>query len=75
MSTIAELENQVLELSEQERLALVNRVLERSDASDNPEVQTLWDKEILRRIELLDNGLAERIPASEVFSKLDARLA
>ncbi len=75
MSTLAKLEHEVLQLPEDQRIALVHRVLEVSDTSPDENVEALWQDEIVRRIELLDTGMTTRIPASEVFRELDQRLA
>ena len=75
MATLSELEHEVLQLPEDQRFALVHHVLEVSDQSEDADVQSLWNDEIVRRIDLLDKGLTERIPASEVFRELDQKLA
>jgi len=75
MSTITELERKVMQLPEDQRVALVHRVLEVSESSKESEIQGLWNDEITRRIDRLDKGLTQRIPVSEVFRELDQRLA
>ena len=75
MSTIAELEREVMQLPEDQRVALVHRLLEVSEPSNEAGIQGAWNDEIARRIDRLDKGLGERIPASEVFRELDQRLA
>jgi len=75
MSTITELERKVLQLPENQRVALLHRVLKESEPSGEQDVQTFWDDEIVRRIDLLDNGLTQRTSASEVFRELDRKLA
>ncbi len=74
MATLTELELEVLQLPEDQRVALVHRVLELSDQSDDTDVQSLWNDEIVRRIDLLDKGLTQRSSASEVFRELDQKL-
>lgn len=75
MVTLAELERDVLQLPEDQRIALIHRVLEESEPSGGAEVDALWNDEIARRIGLLDKGLTEKIPASEVFRELEQKLA
>ncbi|NWK57804.1 addiction module protein [Verrucomicrobiaceae bacterium N1E253] len=75
MSTIVELEREVMQLPEDQRVALLNRVLKVSEPSRASDIQDLWDDEIARRIERLDKGVTQTIPASEVFRELDQRLA
>ena len=75
MATIAELEREVMQLPDDQRVALIHRVLETCDTAEGEDVAPLWNDEIVRRIELLDKGLTQRIPASDVFRELDQRLA
>tara|TARA_B110000285_G_scaffold78883_1_gene90833 strand:- start:908 stop:1135 length:228 start_codon:yes stop_codon:yes gene_type:complete len=75
MATIAELEREVMQLPDDQRVALIHRVLETSEASDDGDVASLWNDEIVRRIHLLDKGLTQRISASDVFRELDQKLA
>jgi hypothetical protein len=75
MATIAELEREVMQLPDDQRVALIHRVLETSEASDDGDVASLWNDEIVRRIDLLDKGLTQRISASDVFRELDQKLA
>ena len=75
MATLAELEREVLQLPEEQRVALIHRVLELSEATGDSDVEAQWNDEIVRRIDLLDKGLTKRIPASEVFRELDQKLA
>ncbi|MBK1791985.1 addiction module protein [Persicirhabdus sediminis] len=75
MPTIAELEREVMKLPDDQRVALIHRILETSDSTEGEDVAVLWSDEIVRRIELLDKGLTQRIPASDVFRELDQRWA
>ena len=75
MTKLAQLEHDVLQLPEEQRVALVHRVLEGTDCSQEAEVEALWDDEIVRRIGLLDSGQTERVSVSEVFRELDQKLA
>ena len=75
MATLAELEREVMQLPEDQRVALIHRILEISDPTEGADVDVLWNDEIVRRIGLLDKGLTQRIPASDVFRELDQKLA
>ena len=75
MATIAELEHEVMQLPDDQRVALIHRILEISDPTKGADVDIVWNDEIVRRIELLDKGLTERIPASDVFRELDQKWA
>jgi hypothetical protein len=75
MTTITELEREVMLLPDDQRVALIHRVLETSEPSEGEDVAVLWREEILRRIDRLDKGLTQRIPVSDVFRELDKNLA
>lgn len=75
MSTLSEIELEVLKLPEEQRISLISSVLNKSETSNASEMKSLWDDEICRRIELLDSGRTERIPSSKVFQELDERMA
>lgn len=64
-----------MQLPDDQRVALIHRVLETSDPTEGEDVAALWNDEIVRRIELLDKGLTRRTPASDVFRELDQRWA
>jgi hypothetical protein len=66
---------EALELPLDQRLTLVYRILEQSDASANSEeAEREWDGVIRERMERYDAGGAKTLPASDVFSALDKRL-
>jgi len=75
MDTLAELESQVLQLPDDQRVALLHRILQASELSNDSYTQKFWDSEIIRRIDLLDSNQTQRIPASEVFRELDQKFA
>jgi len=75
MSKLTNLESEVLQLSEDQRFILLNRILRSSEPSRNLDVEEAWVSEITRRIKLVDDAKTERIPASEVFRDLDQRFA
>lgn len=77
-STLEQLAAEVRELSPQDRmklLALMIRELDRAeDAASSEEIEQAWDCEIQRRIEDLDSGRVNTIPAEEVFSRIHSKL-
>ncbi|MFC4994866.1 addiction module protein [Rubritalea tangerina] len=75
MSRLSSLEHEVLQLPEDQRITLLNRVLRSSEPSRNSDTDAAWNSEIIRRINLVDSNQTKRIPASEVFSKLEQRLS
>jgi len=69
-------ETEALALPSPERAelaALLIASLEDDLYDDRAEVERAWDEEIRRRLAELDAGLAELIPADEVFAELRAR--
>jgi len=75
MSKLTNLESEVLQLPEDQRFLLLNRILRSSEPSRNSDVEEAWVSEITRRIKLLDAAKTERISASEVFRDLDEKFA
>ena len=66
---------EALELPLDQRLTVVYRILEQSDAGlDLGEVERDWDGVIRERMERYDCGQAKTLPASEVFAALEKRL-
>jgi hypothetical protein len=71
MKTLSTLEAEVLQLPEEQKITLINKVLSSSEPSRNSDVDAAWSSEISRRIKLVDDKQTKRIPASEVFKELD----
>ena len=66
---------EVLELPLDQRLTVVYRILEQSDAGVNlEEVEREWDGVIRERMERYDCGKVKTRPASEIFAALEKRL-
>lgn len=73
---LKQLEAEALELSSQERAQLARRLLVSldEDADDDPaEVERAWEEEIRRRLQEVEEGTAELVPAEQVFSELRLR--
>ncbi|MCD6526943.1 MAG: addiction module protein [Desulfuromonas sp.] len=70
--------NQILEeaiqLPEDQRLTLVNKLLMLGEPHVSDDVKCAWDDEIRERITRYDQGETCSRPAREVFSDLDRRL-
>jgi putative addiction module component (TIGR02574 family) len=77
--TIEQLERQLLELPANERARIARRLIESlddpADKVDEGAVETAWKVEIERRIEQMDRGEVEMIPAEEVFAKIRERFS
>jgi putative addiction module component (TIGR02574 family) len=72
---LKELEIQALQLSPSERSKLIHRLIVSLDGEpdDSPEViAKAWDEEIARRVEEMEAGRTQWIPAEEVFKEIDA---
>ena len=66
-ATLEDITEQALRLSRAEKLALANRLLSDEDqGADSIEIEAIWEKEILARIEAIDNGTAVGVPYDEV---------
>jgi putative addiction module component (TIGR02574 family) len=66
-ATLEDITEQALRLSRAEKLALANRLLSDEDqGADLIEIEAIWEKEILARIEAIDNGTAVGVPYEEV---------
>ena len=64
----------VLSLPTDQRLALVNRILESLNVPTQPEIAALWAEEAERRIEQVDTGQVKSIPGEDVFKETRKRL-
>lgn len=74
---LKQLVSDALELPAHERAQLAHRLIISldEDIEDDPaEVRRAWEDEIRRRIDEVDAGTVESIPAEEVFSELRAHL-
>lgn len=74
--TLAKVEDEALQLSEQERARLAVRLLAslEEEAESPEEVEKLWLAEAEQRFEELRSGTVRGIPAREVFAQLRAKL-
>ena len=64
----------VLSLPTDQRLALVNRILESLNVATQPEIAALWAEEAERRIDQVEGGQVEPIPGEDVFKETRERL-
>jgi putative addiction module component (TIGR02574 family) len=76
-ATLEQVTEEIRELSSQDRqqlLAHLIRELEPMEELNPAEIESAWDQEIGRRLEEIDSGKVNLIPAEEVFAKIQARL-
>lgn len=74
--TLAKVEGEALQLSEQERARLAVRLLAslEEEAESPEEVEKLWLAEAEQRFEELRSGIVRGIPAREVFARVRNKL-
>jgi len=75
--TLAEIEGNALQLSEEERARLAVRLLAslEEEAESPEEIEKLWLAEAEQRFQELRGGVVRGIPAREVFAQLRAKLS
>ncbi len=70
----AKLADQILSLPCEDRVYLVDRLIESLNAPSREEIDRLWAEEAERRIDDLDSGRAQTIPGEQVFAEIRTRL-
>lgn len=70
---VAELTAQAQALSPHDRASLAQKLLASLDPHDT-EVAAAWDEELRRRIDELERGAVELIPASQAFAQVKRAL-
>lgn len=74
MSSINQILQDALHLSEDQRLTLVHKLLMVSEPQASENVEQAWDMEIRDRIARYDRGELCSRPVGEIFSEIDRRL-
>ncbi len=74
MNTMKQFLQEAIHLPEDQRLALVHKLLLVGEPHTSKDVEDAWDAEIRDRIACYDLGNTPTRPAGEVFSDLDRRL-
>ena len=70
----AKLADQLLSLPCEDRIYLVDRLLESLNAPSREEIDRVWAEEAERRIDELDSGKVQAIPGEQVFAEIRKRL-
>jgi Putative addiction module component len=73
-SDLASIAEEALKLPQHEQLKLARALLEKSEAGGDQGVETVWEQEIERRIQLIDTGLAKGRPFTDVLRDIDRQL-
>jgi len=74
MSSLNKILQEAINLPEDQRLTLVNRLLTLGEPQASEDVQHAWQTEIRDRIARYDSGESHSRAAGEVLSDLDHRL-
>ena len=69
-SSAKEILDQALEMPENDRAAIAERLLASLDAKPDRNVEEAWQQEIQRRLSELDRGDVECVPWEEVRSRM-----
>ncbi|MBF0410903.1 MAG: addiction module protein [Candidatus Riflebacteria bacterium] len=70
----AKLEEQILSLTCEDRIYLVDRLLKSLNSPTKDEIDRAWAEEAERRIDELDSGLVKAIPGEQVFTEIRRKL-
>jgi putative addiction module component (TIGR02574 family) len=71
-ASLETVEAAALQLSVEERAALIERLID--TVLPPPPLHPAWEAEIARRIEEMDAGLVEAVPAEQVFADMRAMI-
>lgn len=74
-AALDEITERALRLSQEERLALANRLLSDDDDTDSSAIEAAWEDEIVSRIKAIDDGTAVGVPFEEVLRSARDRRA
>ena len=74
MTTTAKLTEEILSLHCEDRIRIVETILESLNAPDDKNIEQAWAVEAERRIDDLNAGQVQSIPGVEVFADIRQRL-
>ena len=64
-----------MKLKLEDRAALARRLLQSLDDLSEAEIEGLWAEEAERRLDEMDQGLVDEIPAEDVFKRIRAAIS
>ncbi len=73
--TLEKVRTEALSLSEAERAELAHNLVASLDGRADPDAETAWDVEILRRLAEIDAGTANLIDREEFRRRMRARMS
>ena len=71
---VEEIEREIRSLSDDDRRRLLRDLVADLDGNPDPEVEKAWLEEAQRRLQELQQGVIEAVPAEEVFESARDRL-
>ena len=74
-ATLDKLRSEVLALSELERAQLAYELVRSLDEPADPDADSAWDIEILKRLRAIDTGTARLVDRDELRRRLEKRLS
>lgn len=72
--TLKKVRTEALSLPEAERAELAHNLVASLDGSADPDAETAWDAEILRRLAEIDTGTANLLDREEFRRRMRARM-
>jgi putative addiction module component (TIGR02574 family) len=72
--SLAQLQQEIQELSDSDKEALLRLLWEELDGPADPNVDAAWLEEVQRRSREIDEGSVALVPADEVFARIEASL-
>lgn len=73
-ATLERLRSEILSLSEPERAALANDLINSLSPPEDQEIKEAWDRELIRRIDLINSGKAKLLSRKEFHQKVRDRV-
>ena len=71
---LADIERDIRALGDEERAALLRKLIDQLDAPSEFEVEAAWLQESERRLDEIEDGTAKTFPAGEVVKDARSRL-
>lgn len=72
-SSTKEILDRALEMPENDRAAIAERLIESLDAEPDRDVEEAWQREVQRRLSELDRGEIECVPWEEIKARMEAK--
>lgn len=73
--TFEEISKEAIHLSKNQRLALARFLLDLEDTPENPKVEQVWESEILKRAQAVEEASVKGVKYGDVLGKVDSALS